>query len=368
MKFFKISDLHYGKYTLDSDKWLKLMTSYMYEWFIPTVKKHIKKDDKIIILGDIFDNRNSINLKVITAVVKLFEDLSKLGEVHAIVGNHDMYLMNNPEINSVCMIRNIPNVFIYEKPTVMTFANKDVVFMPWIHGKDNELEVISKYSGANLLLCHSDLNGCRTQLYPTRPHNRKILEIDDFKGFDRVFSGHIHIQQTINNFTFVGAPYHLDRNDIGNEKGIWVYDVKTGKELFIENDFSPQFKKIEIYDEAALKTLKEEDFNNDFIDLHISKTFLSSNPKLRLQVEKITNKWKINEVFYINDIIEEKKQTVKSTKPGSAPDKTIKQWSIDWIDDLQFNIDHDMFTEIELRDCMKEQVDKCYEILQINSK
>lgn len=365
MKLFIVSDFHWGKYTNDSEKWIQLMTSYFYEWLIPQLKQFAKKGDKLVILGDIFDNRTSINMKVITSVVKLFEALSKIIEIHSILGNHDMFAMADPEINSVCTIRNIPNVHIYEKPTVVDFDGVETLLMPWVHGKNAEKQVLEHYKGLDLLLCHSDLNGCRTQLYPTRPHNREILEIDDFSGYKRVYSGHIHIQQTINNFTFVGSPYHLDRNDIANKKGLWVFDTKKSKDIFIENDYSPQFKKVKILTDDSLKELKEADFKSDFIDLEISKSLILSQPSAKLAIEKIINRWTPTDVRYIDDIVKDKKVYV--IKEGQS-NKTVKDWSMEWVDNLVINQETDLFTEIDFKSGMKREIEGCFKILQESGK
>ncbi len=365
MKLFIVSDFHWGKYTNDSEKWLRIMSDYFYNWLIPSLKTYAKKGDKLMILGDIFDNRTSINLKVINHVVKLFEDLSKIIEIHSILGNHDMFAMADPEINSVCTIRNIPNVFIYEQPTVLNFDGKETLLMPWIHGKNEEKKILEQYSGLDLLLCHSDLNGCRTQLYPTRPHNREILEIDDFSGYKQVYSGHIHIQQTINNFTFVGSPYHLDRNDVANSKGLWVYDTKKSKDIFIENDHSPQFKKVRIMSDDDIKQLKETDFKKDFIDMEISKALILNQPSVKLSIEKIINKWTPTDVRYIDDIVKDKKVYIIKE---NHENKSIKDWSKDWVDNLVINQETDMFTEIDFKAGMKNTIESCFKILQETGK
>ena len=365
MKVYIISDFHFGKYSLDSDKWLNNMTSYFYDFLIPILKEYKKPGDKLFILGDIFDNRTSINLKSIVAVVKLFEDLSKIIECHTLLGNHDMWAMSDPEINSVCTIRNIPNVFVYDTPTPIKLDGLETLMMPWIHGKDNEKAILEQFSGMDLLFCHSDLNGCRTQLYPTRPVSRNILDIKDFVGFGKVYSGHIHIVQEINNFTFVGSPYHLDRNDVDNRKGVWVYDTKKKKDFFIENDFSPEFNKIKVYTEKDFNNLSKVMFDKNFIDLEISNNLLINTPHLRLELDKLTNKNKIETIEFIDDIVkvEKEKKTWTNTK-----DKSIKEISHDWADRIKLNDETDLFTEIELKNKMKEKIEECFSIMTLNKK
>jgi UDP-2,3-diacylglucosamine pyrophosphatase LpxH len=106
------------------------MNNYFYQFFIPFIKEVKKPNDKLVVLGDIFDNRTSINTKVLNSVVKLFETLSKIIEIHIILGNHDIFAMTDPEINSVVSIRNIQNIIIYNEPTLVTFDNTKCLFMP----------------------------------------------------------------------------------------------------------------------------------------------------------------------------------------------------------------------------------------------
>jgi calcineurin-like phosphoesterase family protein len=177
LRLWILSDTHFGKHAVDSEKWLLMMKSYFYDFFIPTLKSKIKPEDKLIFLGDLFDNRNSINLKIINEVIQLFEKLSQIIECHVLLGNHDMYLMNSSDINSPAVIKHIPNIHIYDKPKIIDLDGLKTLMMPWISGKDNEKAILEKYKGCDLLFCHSDLNGCRTQLYPTRPIHKNILDI-----------------------------------------------------------------------------------------------------------------------------------------------------------------------------------------------
>lgn len=359
MRLFIVSDFHLGKYSLNSDKWLDNMRSYFYDFFIPLLKEYSKENDKLLVLGDIFDNRNSIDLRALNLAVEIFEDISKILECHVLLGNHDQRMMNDPNINSVVSIRNINNVFVYSEPTEITFDNKTALMMPWVNGKDSEIQILEKYSGKDLLFCHSDLNGCRTQLNPTRPSNKNILDIEDFKGYNKIYSGHIHIVQTIQNFTFVGSPYHLDRNDISNTKGVFVYDTRKNKDIFIPNDFSPEFKKVKILKEKDIDKLKPLLNTNNFIDVEISNTLIVNNPQFRLQFDKLTNKHKLEEIYYIDDIVKEKKQrnTIQSKR------KTIEEISYEWINNLNINEDTDLFTKIDLVDEMKQTVEKCFKLL-----
>lgn len=368
MKIWIISDAHLGKYGAKGDKWLNMMKSYFFDYFIPTLKENSKPGDKLFFLGDLFDNRISLDLTVINLAVEIFEELTKYIECHILLGNHDQRMMKDPTINGIATIRNISNLYTYSAPTTLDINGIKIGIMPWLSSKDEEIKVLKSFNGYDYVFCHSDLNGCRTQLYPTRPINKNLLEIEDFSGIGRVFSGHIHIRQTINNFTFVGCPYHLDRNDVGNIKGIHVINLKNKKEFFIENDFSPEFIKISLKEPTDLEKLKTE-INNEkinYIDLEISKTLLLNNPKIKLEIDKLQNKNRISSIEMLNDIIEQEK--VNETIKKNIKNKTIKDISLEWTDDLKLNQNINFFTELEFKSKLYETIEQCFSILDVNKK
>jgi DNA repair exonuclease SbcCD nuclease subunit len=93
-----VSDLHFGMRS-NSMEWLDIQTDYFYNWFIPTVKKYVLKDDSLFILGDIFDNRQNVQLLVQHTVIKLMEDLSQIfPKIYILVGNHDIYRKHSNEV------------------------------------------------------------------------------------------------------------------------------------------------------------------------------------------------------------------------------------------------------------------------------
>jgi len=87
-----ITDTHLGIRN-SSEEWIQIMRKYFFEWFIPKVKKEYKPGDVLLHLGDVYDSRQSINLKVLNLCVEIFGELSKVFEdgVYVIIGNHDIY-------------------------------------------------------------------------------------------------------------------------------------------------------------------------------------------------------------------------------------------------------------------------------------
>ena len=63
-RVFFLGDTHFGVRN-SSNEWIDIMRDYFYDWFIPTVKKNYQPGDILIHLGDVYDSRQSINIKVL---------------------------------------------------------------------------------------------------------------------------------------------------------------------------------------------------------------------------------------------------------------------------------------------------------------
>ena len=155
------------------------------------------------------------------------------------------------------------------------------------------------------LFCHSDLNGCRMHLNSVAHRNADKIDVDEFRKYKHVFSGHIHIRQTNENFSFIGSPYQMDRNDMGDQKGITILDLSSDKIDFIPNTYSPIFRKFRVANEEDIDKLDDLRGTKDYIDLAISNNLLINNRKLRRKLEVMLEKGNFASVEYIDDITKE---------------------------------------------------------------
>jgi DNA repair exonuclease SbcCD nuclease subunit len=269
------SDWHFGIRSNNLD-WFEIMKDYHESFFIPWLEENVQEGDVMYHLGDVFDNRQNVNLLIASYAIDLFERLSRIVPIHIIVGNHDIYRKNTNEVTSVDILKHIPNITIHKEPIVHKYKEAKCLLMPWRRDKEHEQETLAEYKNVDYLFCHSEVKGVRTT---SNPHV-KLEEGNDvnlFKRFKRVYSGHIHYAQRFSNVNFVGNPHHMTRSDRGNKKGIWLLDMETGTESFYENTRSPIFLKYKmssILDETV-ETLQEK-FSNNFIDLQVSSKFITS--------------------------------------------------------------------------------------------
>ena len=83
-----ISDIHFGV-RQNSEEWQENQKSYFYDWFLPMIKafvQSLKENEKAVLigLGDIFDDRKSIDINVNNLAIDIFEDIAEVLPVYII--------------------------------------------------------------------------------------------------------------------------------------------------------------------------------------------------------------------------------------------------------------------------------------------
>jgi DNA repair exonuclease SbcCD nuclease subunit len=311
-KILVIGDTHLGLgYPNSVDKWFKVHKEYFEDFLLPLVKRDLGPNDIVVHCGDLFDNRSVIPINILNFAQNLLEQISKICPVHILIGNHDLYTKSSNDVNTVKLYKYIPNVTVYEEPTRIDFYGKSILMLPWVEKKIDQVSILKKFSGCDYLFCHSDLNGARMHLTSVAHKNSDKIDVEEFSGYKNVYSGHIHILQVNKNFTFVGNNFEMDRNDINNQKGVFILDVLTSDEVFIPNNISPKFKKIYIRTQEDIESL-ESVSTKDYIDLFISNSLLINNRKLRRKLETMLESGNFASVDYIDDLVLEKNDEVKS--------------------------------------------------------
>ena len=270
-RIFMISDLHFGVRS-NSLEWLKIQTEYFYNYFIPLVKQHRREGDACFILGDIFDSRQSINILVMNSCIQVFQELAKLfGEdgVYVMAGNHDCWTKDSAEVHSLVCLSGIPNVHVYNTAGSLKSPNSNIILLPWGLQADEEKEFLESTS-SDILFVHTDIKGARFNSKVRVEHGNGT---DSYRRHKKVYGGHIHYRQSVSDFiTLIGSPYQMTRTDIGNRKGVYLLDLETKEEIFIENYYSPEFISAN-FDSIIDMNREELDlvFLNKFVDLKVGK-------------------------------------------------------------------------------------------------
>jgi len=278
------SDWHFGLRS-NNLEWFEITKDYFENFFLPWLDNNVKEGDIFYCLGDVFDNRQTMNLMIASYAIDLFERIGRKLPVYIIVGNHDIYRKNTNDISSVDILRHIKNVTVYKEPEIHEFKNSRCLLMPWRRDKDHEKETLDSYKKIDYVFCHSEVKGLRVNPNPYVIHEGGN-SVEIYRGYKGMYSGHIHYSQRNKNVTFVGNIFQMTRSDRNNTKGIWTLEPNTGVETFIENSYSPKFIKynIESLFDKTIEELREE-FKNNFIDIKVDRaTFSNYNVSLLLNL------------------------------------------------------------------------------------
>lgn len=318
-----ISDIHFtmkDKY----DHYENVFNNFMKD----IKQKYQKKNTIIIITGDIFNEKNKLDSKLVLFAKNMIYSISKLFTTFIICGNHDFIQQNRkiPDtLTSVFYDSNNENDFMYDEINDLYYLKntgyyiynnigfgvlsifdihdfsscglKEGIIFP--NGKK-----LHDYFGneihTNLALLHTTVKNSSIQTH--EGYDKYLdsydnhIDVKDIENYDYILLGDIHKQQFINN---AGYPSSLVQQNFGEDPvnhGYILWDLKNKKYEFIrvDSDYgmikcklsvfinSKKQKKVNIHlplynkifkypSKLDLKIIIEESELNKFIDEKHSK-------------------------------------------------------------------------------------------------
>jgi len=239
MSLFKraaiFTDIHYGLKN-NSVTHLQDCESFV-DWFIDLAKK--ENCETGMFLGDWHHHRASINLQTLNFSLRSLEKLSAaFDQFYFLPGNHDLYYRDRRDIHGAEWARHLPNIHVVND----WFTDSDVTIVPWLVGDDHKRiqKITSKYVFGHFELPHFKMNAM-VEMPDTGEVN-----IDDFKGVERVFSGHFHLRQQRGNVTYIGNAFPHNFSDAGDEqRGATILDW-DGTTEFYAWDQQPTYRVVDL--------------------------------------------------------------------------------------------------------------------------
>jgi DNA repair exonuclease SbcCD nuclease subunit len=233
-KIIHLSDIHVRTFQLH-DLYKNQFQIFLNE--IRFVTKDLSIDElRIVITGDLVHNKINISNEQMLLIAWFLTELSKIGIVVIIPGNHD-FLENNPErmdsITPIIEMLNNSNIKFYKDWGVYPDENiKWVVYSLYQHNQRPTFNNTddSLYIG----LFHGQVQGVSTDLGFTFDDGYDRL---NFLNLDILLCGDIHkrqsfdIQGTPKGF-MVGSFIQQDHGETIKHHGYGVYDVESNKYTF----------------------------------------------------------------------------------------------------------------------------------------
>lgn len=311
-KVVMLADIHYGKHASNIE-WMENMNSYFHDFFIPWLKNEADDQTCLVIMGDYFDNRQSIDINIMISAINTIKAISQIVPVYMMVGNHDLYKKSGLDKSSLSCIESIPNICIIDDKmdgvcTLNLTNGETITMISWVGDHIKEATLINEYKKTSpIIFLHTELCGMNYD------NGREITEgtiVKLPKGV-RIFSGHIHKRQMnkSGSMMYIGSPYHMERSDIGNQKGIhmlYVDGIET-KLQYVPNTFSPEYVKMTMtIDESGNWKLDKDlsKITNNYVDIEYDEDVANAINSNKVAEELLKYKPKNLEFFPIPKHIE----------------------------------------------------------------
>lgn len=264
MKIAIVTDIHIGVRG-DSKIFQNHQEKFFLEVFFPYLDEH--GIDTVFDLGDTFDRRKFINYVSLQRGKEFFFDQMAKRNInyHGLVGNHTTYYTNTNDVNSLdLLLKEYPTFKIYNhKPEELVLGSTKFLMVPWIN-KENYEDCMNaiENTDAHVLMGHLEVKGFEMMKGQVCTHG---LNMNIFKNFESVYSGHFHHPSRYGNIEYLGAPYEMTWSDYQGSRGFNVFDTETREvtrvlnpnRIFHKLDYDDQ--DMDVNDVANLDTSMLED-------------------------------------------------------------------------------------------------------------
>ena len=221
----------------------------------------------ILFLGDWNHTRVSTENNALNVSYRLMQALAKVAKVYAILGNHDIYMKNSLDINSLVIFKDLANVVLVDKVMEASINGNKSLLIPWL----GDLTAYDKES-QDMLFGHFDISSkFLIKSYVADNAAKSVSEelgkelsadkdlglvgdlIGDFvdvaKKTGKIFSGHIHGHKEFLSkgrwFSFVGSPYQQNLGELGCKCGFYVID-EANNAKFVELEGIPKHVEVRV--------------------------------------------------------------------------------------------------------------------------
>lgn len=237
----------------------------------------IDKPDRIVIVGDLFNDYIKLEGELLVLVTKFLNALTKVASVVITRGNHDVLKAASNRIDSIqAIVESIANPKITYYNTTGLFEDENIIWCVWKHGEKRNnpwpKDFVKDSTKTYIDLFHDPVNGC-VDANGFEFQSKTYRSINDFKG-EFSFFGDIHKHQYFVDETKAYSGSLIAQNySEGDDEfhGYILWDIKEGtcNDVRIKNDHN-------------FHTVIVNRFT-DFDNLNITIPNISSKPSIRVK-------------------------------------------------------------------------------------
>lgn len=267
-KIIHIADLHirtiqmHELYKVQFEKLLNVINELQIEWN----QEGITSDNiRIVIAGDIAHQKINISNEQLMLTSWFLKELSYLGNVVIIPGNHDFLENNTQRLDSISPVVDLldnKNIQYYKDSGI--YADENINWVVYSLYQHNARPDFKKEDGIlNVGLFHGAIQGMSTDLGFKFEDGYDRL---NFVGLDLLLCGDIHKRQTFKLpsgglAVMIGSLIQQNFGETINHHGYGVYDVDTNDYQFFNLQNDNSFMHFSISDIKDIENEKENLIN-----------------------------------------------------------------------------------------------------------
>lgn len=282
--------------------------------------------ETVVILGDLFHDRESIRLDVINETFTFFSESIKKGIKWIVFpGNHDMFLKRSWNYSAIKPLSNI--ITVIDTVKILDIDGSRFWILPFIYSENAYMRILNRinkqHQEGDVLLTHIGVNNAKLNTCFLLQHWALVTFVHS--KFDKIYTGHFHARQKVGwNTWYVGSiiPFKFDE---GNRKhGFFVYDLDKRKHKFIDlwdfgqevdmlENCAPKFYTIPIHIIPNIK----KDISGAHIRIAMKK---EPTPQEKKEATQILKDLGVKKIVYLEKF---KSQDIKFDM-GGVPDWSIQ--------------------------------------------
>ena len=109
------------------------------------------------------------------------------------------------------------------------------------------------------------------------------MDADIFNKFDRVYSGHYHTRSNQENIYYLGNPYEIYWNDVGDTRGFHIFDTETLEHTPVNNPY--KMYCVIYYDDNNYQIFDTREYENKIVKVIVRKK--SNTKKFEKFIDKL---------------------------------------------------------------------------------